>query len=110
MSTCALTRKLQFVYPLAIFMAFLASAGMTVVQAGGLELSHFFPGNRNSRIDRSISSTEIRACSLSDGRQYANRALSCPEDDRVGQWSEIAEDDGLLVSRRPTRAGARNLN
>lgn len=110
MSKSALTRKLQIVYPLAVFMAVLASAGMTVVQAGGSDLSHLFPNNQDPRINRTIASTEIRACSISDGQRHANRALSCPDDDGVGQWSVITEGDGRLASRVSTKSESKKLN
>lgn len=56
MPTNALTRTLQIAYPVAIFLATLASAGMNLIQAGSPDFNPLFPSHGNHRIDRTLAS------------------------------------------------------
>lgn len=78
MSTNALTRTLQSAYPVVIFLAVLASAGMNLVQASGPDLNHLFPHHRGPNVDRTLVSTEVSACSIHTRHPKGEHGL-CPD-------------------------------
>ena len=97
MSATSVLNALRITYPVIVFLAVLASAGMTFVHAGTTGL---FQNKNNNPFKSQILWTEIRTCSLSGQSPSTDQNLSCSSKENPTEWISRTNDDSRFATRR----------
>ncbi len=108
MSINVINRTLQVAYPATIFLAVLASVGMRLVQAEGSGY-HLFPNNKQDQYNRTLASTEMKACTNPDRYKRINHPPTCSNEYSI-EWTNQTNEGQRFVNNAVQEQSSKGLD